>query len=193
MMPKTLVNIKNLSVTYTNRTVLNKFSFSVIAGEIVVIVGANGCGKSTILKLLFEKYRNNKNYLEDNQIQLQGAIELKNDAEISYLPQNLRFDWVENDKNSEDYSKISKVSKLNQKYKFDECFNSTSDLESRKNHAKELKRLINTLQQDVRRRKGWSNLKEKQKIGAGGAKAFIAHKAKKMAKRAQAINKRVEK
>ena len=288
MMPKTLINIRNLSVAYINRTILNKFSFSVIAGEIVVIVGANGCGKSTILKLLFENYRNNKNYLEDNQIQLQGNLELKNDIELSYLPQNLRLDWVENDKNSEDYSKISKVLKLNQKYKFDECFNSTdelsdgqlqkyaiidiltseadlflldeptnyldidgltalednllqlkrenraivivthdrtltdnvadrtiyisqngiyechggyqtawslktSDLESRKNHAKELKRRINTLQQDVRRRKGWSNLKEKQKIGAKRAKAFIAHKAKKMAKRAQAINKRVEK
>ena len=46
MMPKTLVNIKNLSVTYTNRTVLNKFSFSVIAGEIVVIVGATGIIKT---------------------------------------------------------------------------------------------------------------------------------------------------
>ncbi len=288
MTPITLVNIRNLTITYVNSTVFNNFSFSVMAGEIVVIVGANGCGKSTILKLLIEKFKNNKNYLEDNQIKQQGIIELKKDIELSYLPQNLRNDWTIDKTESDDYSKISKVSKLNLKYNFDGCNNSidklsdgqlqkyaiidtltsqadlflldeptnyldidgltalednllqlkndnrgivivthdrtltdniadrtiyisqngiyechggyqtawslkTSDLDSRKNRAKEIKRRIKNLQEDVRRRKGWSNLKEKQKIGAGGAKAFIARKAKKMAKRAMSVNKKVEK
>lgn len=128
MIPKTFINIRNLSVTYINNTVLTNFSFSVMAGEIVVIVGANGCGKSTILKLLVENYNKNNNFLDDNQIHLNGTLELKNDIELVYLPQNLRFDWDASENNSDDYQKISETSRLNQKFNFDGVPNSINEL-----------------------------------------------------------------
>ncbi len=48
----TIINVKNLSVRYDNRTILDNVNFSVNKGEIFVIVGGSGCGKSTLLRQL---------------------------------------------------------------------------------------------------------------------------------------------
>ena len=45
-----LLEIENLSVHYGGIEALNGISFSVNAGEIVTLIGANGAGKSTTLK-----------------------------------------------------------------------------------------------------------------------------------------------
>ena len=51
---RTILSIKNLTVSIPlgNRKVVNDVSFNVNEGEIVVLAGANGCGKSTILKTI---------------------------------------------------------------------------------------------------------------------------------------------
>ena len=46
------LNIKNLRVSYGNIKALHGISFSVEAGEIVTIIGANGAGKSTTLRAI---------------------------------------------------------------------------------------------------------------------------------------------
>ena len=48
----TIINVKNLSVKYDKRSILDNVSFSVNKGEIFVIVGGSGCGKSTLLRQL---------------------------------------------------------------------------------------------------------------------------------------------
>ncbi|MCL2040095.1 MAG: ATP-binding cassette domain-containing protein [Bacteroidetes bacterium] len=47
-----VISVKDLSVQYDNRTILENVCFNVYSGEVVVIVGGSGCGKSTLLRQL---------------------------------------------------------------------------------------------------------------------------------------------
>jgi sulfonate transport system ATP-binding protein len=44
------VRIKNVSIAFGERTVLENFDIEISAGEFVAIVGRSGCGKSTLLR-----------------------------------------------------------------------------------------------------------------------------------------------
>ncbi len=46
------LEINNLSLAYGRRVVISDLSFQVMPGEIVGLIGPNGCGKSTIIKAL---------------------------------------------------------------------------------------------------------------------------------------------
>ena len=48
----TSLELKNITFAYGALPVLQNFSLSVEAGEIVAILGASGCGKSTVLKVI---------------------------------------------------------------------------------------------------------------------------------------------
>lgn len=48
-----MLEIKQLSFSYGNDSVVNKVSFSVEKGQIISIIGASGSGKSTLLKLIY--------------------------------------------------------------------------------------------------------------------------------------------
>ena len=50
------IDAQNLSVGYGNKVLLQNLNFSVKAGEIFVILGGSGCGKSSLLKNLFGLY-----------------------------------------------------------------------------------------------------------------------------------------
>jgi ABC-2 type transport system ATP-binding protein len=47
-----VVTVKNLSMQYGLRTVLDDVSFSIQAGQIVAVLGPNGAGKSTMIEIL---------------------------------------------------------------------------------------------------------------------------------------------
>jgi ABC-type sugar transport system ATPase subunit len=47
-----VVNLKNITKRYGGVTALNNVNFSVVSGEIHAVVGENGAGKSTMMKLL---------------------------------------------------------------------------------------------------------------------------------------------
>ncbi|AXK60804.1 amino acid ABC transporter ATP-binding protein [Candidatus Chromulinivorax destructor] len=47
-----MLSIKNLSKHYHEKTILDDVSFDVQAGEVVVLLGKSGVGKSTILRIL---------------------------------------------------------------------------------------------------------------------------------------------
>lgn len=53
-----VIEVKNLTVTYNNKKVVNEVSFSVLEGEIFTMIGPNGAGKTTTIECI-EGLRNN--------------------------------------------------------------------------------------------------------------------------------------
>lgn len=75
-----LINIENITKAYTDSLLFDKASFTVDEGEKVGIIGINGTGKTTLLKLLVG--------LEEPD---DGKITRANHIVIRYLPQNPAF------------------------------------------------------------------------------------------------------
>ncbi len=50
MIEKPIIEVKNLSVSYGDRVILENINLEVKRGEIFVIVGGSGCGKSTLMR-----------------------------------------------------------------------------------------------------------------------------------------------
>lgn len=61
-----MIEVKNIKVSYDSKVILENFSFKVKEGEMVSIIGPNGCGKSTVLKTIsgFLKKSGGKVYLQ---------------------------------------------------------------------------------------------------------------------------------
>ena len=51
----TALEVRNISKSFAGRKVLNKVSFDVSRGEKIAVIGPNGIGKSTLLKILVSK------------------------------------------------------------------------------------------------------------------------------------------
>ncbi|MDO5425976.1 MAG: ABC-F type ribosomal protection protein [Eubacteriales bacterium] len=77
---KVLVRMQEVSIAYGQKTVLDGFGMTLEAGERIALQGANGCGKSSILKLV----------TGENQVS-SGTLELASGLIISYIPQNTGF------------------------------------------------------------------------------------------------------
>ena len=75
-----LVLINNLQVKYNDITIFNPISFEVNNGDRVAIIGKNGVGKSSILKLILGE-----------KIQYNGEFKVANDLKISYVSQNTDY------------------------------------------------------------------------------------------------------
>lgn len=76
-----LVRVENLSFAYDKLPILQDISLSIDSGEFVGIIGPNGGGKTTLLKLIM-------GLLEPDS----GQVTLEPGTEIGYVPQRLPFD-----------------------------------------------------------------------------------------------------
>ncbi|KAJ49482.1 ATP-binding cassette subfamily F protein uup [Clostridium tetanomorphum] len=76
-----LLSVENLSKSYGEKLLLNNISFGINEGDKIGIIGINGTGKSTLLKIItgIESYET-------------GNIIQKNNMVIEYLSQNPFFD-----------------------------------------------------------------------------------------------------
>ena len=72
-----LVLAENLQIKYDNKTIFSPISFEVKDKDRVAIIGKNGIGKSSILKLIL-----------GNDIKYEGNIKIANDLKISYVSQS---------------------------------------------------------------------------------------------------------
>jgi ABC-type bacteriocin/lantibiotic exporter with double-glycine peptidase domain len=48
-----MLDIQNISFSYTENPVIKNISFSIEKGQNIAIIGESGCGKSTLLKLIY--------------------------------------------------------------------------------------------------------------------------------------------
>jgi ATP-binding cassette subfamily F protein 3 len=80
-MAEIIMNLTGVNYTYFDRPVLTGLSWEIQAGQKIGLVGANGGGKSTLLKLLLGRLAPDA-----------GAIFRKRDLTAGYLPQDLASD-----------------------------------------------------------------------------------------------------
>lgn len=91
---KEVIKIKDLCKKFNNRILLDKANFLLTYGEKIALIGDNGTGKSTLLKILlnnFDESFNEENYSEDS-----GVAELGASIKLGYLPQKIKFNNEEN-------------------------------------------------------------------------------------------------
>lgn len=83
-MKNKVLEVKDLSFSYPDKSILHRLSFDVDAGDFMCIVGTNGTGKSTLLKLIL----NQLSPLE-GEIKLLGtnSEKYKDYASIAYVSQ----------------------------------------------------------------------------------------------------------
>ena len=76
-----LLNIENISKRYTERMLLDNISFGINQGDKIGLIGINGTGKTTLLKLLAGKEEPDS-----------GRIIKANNINIEYLAQNINVE-----------------------------------------------------------------------------------------------------
>jgi len=76
-----LVQVKDLSVSYGAQTVLSHVSLSVEPGEIVTIVGPNGSGKTSLLRAIIGAVK-----------PTHGHVDHAKGVKLGYVPQRLHID-----------------------------------------------------------------------------------------------------
>jgi len=77
---KTILSVKDLTVSLDGRSILSGLSFELHAGEMLAIIGPNGAGKTVLLKTLL------------HILPYQGEIHWVESARIGYVPQRVVAD-----------------------------------------------------------------------------------------------------
>lgn len=78
-----IIEIKDLSFSYDKQVILEEVNFSVNENDFLAIIGPNGGGKSTLLKLIL-----GINTVKNGTIHTFGELPKKNLNKIGYVPQN---------------------------------------------------------------------------------------------------------
>lgn len=93
---KIVLKVENINKSYDGLSVIRNFSLEISRGDKIGVIGANGRGKTTLLKMLVAALAPDS-----------GKVELGHQALISYFPQNhmeiidkknkqTAFDWLKN-------------------------------------------------------------------------------------------------
>ena len=85
-----IITAKNVSFRYTKKRVLDNISFRISRGEVVTILGPNGCGKSTLMKIILGLLRPEKGDITFNGININDMSPCALAREIAYVPQTHR-------------------------------------------------------------------------------------------------------
>jgi len=89
-MNEIVISFDSVSFSYGDVHVLNKASFHIHNGEFVAMVGPNGSGKTTVLKLLFGFI-----VPDSGKIELFGsAAKIRNDIKTAYVSQHMPSDNI---------------------------------------------------------------------------------------------------
>ncbi|WP_422645933.1 zinc ABC transporter ATP-binding protein ZnuC [Xenorhabdus vietnamensis] len=76
-----MITLKNITVEFSHRKVLNNISFNLKQGKILTLIGPNGAGKSTLVRVVLGLIQPTA-----------GIIEKKIALRIGYVPQKINLD-----------------------------------------------------------------------------------------------------
>ncbi|CAL4321437.1 zinc ABC transporter ATP-binding protein ZnuC [Buchnera aphidicola] len=76
-----MIQLKNVFITLSNRSILSNISLSIIPNRILTIIGPNGAGKSTLVRVILGLLKPNK-----------GNIIRRKNLKIGYVPQKINLD-----------------------------------------------------------------------------------------------------
>jgi ATP-binding cassette subfamily F protein uup len=76
-----LLNLENVSKAYTEKTLLNNISFGIMDNDKIGLIGVNGTGKTTLLRII--------SGIEEPD---EGRVIKTNNINVEYLPQNPDFE-----------------------------------------------------------------------------------------------------
>lgn len=81
------LEIRNLSCGYAQHKVINGVSFSINAGEVIGLLGANGCGKTTLIKTILGllPFQGGEVLLDGKSIKYWTSAQIA--REVGYIPQ----------------------------------------------------------------------------------------------------------
>ena len=98
---KIVAELHEVSHSFSENTIINNFSTTIIRGDRIGIVGANGAGKSTLLKILLEKLHPK-----------QGTVKLGTKIEVAYFDQlrehlDMEKNLIDNVSDGQDFIEIN--------------------------------------------------------------------------------------
>lgn len=76
-----MISVDNIAVEFSGQTLFKDVSFVINEGDKIALMGKNGAGKSTMMKIIASKQKPTR-----------GAVRYPKDAVIAYLPQHLLID-----------------------------------------------------------------------------------------------------
>tara|TARA_Y100000589_G_C27134653_1_gene622019 strand:- start:680 stop:1453 length:774 start_codon:yes stop_codon:yes gene_type:complete len=83
-----VVEVRDLTVSYNNITVLNSANFTIPEGKMIGVVGPNGAGKSTLLQAIMGLLPKDSGFVK---IYNQNINKIR--SRIAYVPQKESVDW----------------------------------------------------------------------------------------------------
>jgi lincosamide and streptogramin A transport system ATP-binding/permease protein len=84
---QTLIFARDLQIAYDWQPIFAPLSFTIENGDRAVLSGKNGCGKSSLIKLILGKTADELTYFDTFSGTYAGVLEIGSNLKISYVPQ----------------------------------------------------------------------------------------------------------
>ena len=130
-----MLRVNSISKAYKGKTVLNKIEFTLNSGEKIGLVGSNGVGKSTLLRIISGIEKADEGIIEIDNPEFIGylrqefKIEEENETITSFIKKEIGIDAIEEELKvleetmGEDIEKIEKYCELQEKYSLLDGYN----------------------------------------------------------------------